>query len=69
MRKLLGIVILLLPIFAVAQSEINGTWRIDMSKAQLAPKPRVFVVKDGMFSCSCDPNVTIKADSRYEKKR
>jgi hypothetical protein len=67
MRKLLGILLFMLPLAAVAQSGITGTWRIDESKTQLDPKPRVFVLKDGMFSCSCDPNVTIKADGKDQK--
>jgi dipeptidyl aminopeptidase/acylaminoacyl peptidase len=63
MKKLLGLLLLFMPMFAVAQNAIDGTWRIDLNKAQMDSKPRVFELKDGMYSCStCDPKIMIKAD-------
>lgn len=65
MKKLLGLLLLLIPAVVLAQSGIDGTWRIDLSKTQLDSKPRVYELKDGMYSCSCDPNVKIKADGEF----
>jgi hypothetical protein len=67
MKKLLGLLLLLIPAVVLAQSGIDGTWRIDLSKTQLDSKPRVYELKDGMYSCSCDPNVKIKADGQDHK--
>lgn len=49
---------------AVAQkSPFDGTWKIDMNKVQFSPKPDVFLLKDGMYSCkTCTPPYTVKAD-------
>jgi hypothetical protein len=63
MRRVFGLLLFLLPVIASAQSGVDGTWRIDMNKAQLDAKPMVYELKNGMFSCStCDPKVNIKAD-------
>jgi hypothetical protein len=68
MRKILGLLMILLPMVAVAQSGIDGTWRIDLNKTKLDSKPQVFELKDGMFSCStCDPKINIKADGTDQK--
>jgi hypothetical protein len=69
MRKLLGLAVLLVPILAVAQqSGIDGTWKIDLNKAQLDAKPMVYELKDGIFSCStCDPKISVKADGTDQK--
>jgi hypothetical protein len=68
MKKLLGLLVLLMPFAAVAQSTLDGTWKIDLDKAKLDSKPTVFEIKDGMFSCfSCDPKVTIAADGQEHK--
>ena len=67
MRKLLVLLLVMVPMLALAQSGIDGTWRIDLNKTQLDSKPRVFDMKDGMYSCSCDPNVKIKADGQEHK--
>jgi hypothetical protein len=69
MRRLLGLLLILVPMVAVAQSGVDGTWRIDLNKAQLDAKPRVYALKNGMFSClaTCDPKITIKADGKDQK--
>src|SRR6266571_2915446 len=68
MRKVLGIMLLMLPMVAVAQSGIDGTWRIDLNKTKVDPKPQVYELKNGMYSCStCDPKVNIKADGTPQK--
>ena len=40
MKKLLGLLLVLIPVVALAQSGIDGIWRIDLSKTQLDSKPR-----------------------------
>ena len=69
MRKLLGLVVLLMPILAVAQqSRIDGTWKIDLNKGKMDSTPRIFELKGGTFSCmTCDPKVTIPADGQDHK--
>jgi hypothetical protein len=65
MKRLLGLLLFLIPMIAVGQSGVDGTWRIDLNKTQLDSKPRVFELKDGMYSCStCDPKITTKADGQ-----
>jgi hypothetical protein len=54
---------LCLPILAAAQSAFDGTWKIDMSKANFSKKPDVLLLQGGMFECkTCAPPYTIKAD-------
>lgn len=67
MKKLLGLLLAFVPMVAVAQSGIDGTWRIDLAKSQMDTKPMVITLKDGMYNCSCDPNVTAKADGQEHK--
>jgi hypothetical protein len=52
-----------LPAQALADSAFDGTWKGDVSSAQMPKKPDVFVLKGGMYSCqTCAPAYTIKAD-------
>jgi hypothetical protein len=68
MRKVLGMLLLMLPMAVFAQNGMDGTWKIDLNKAQMDTKPRVFELKNGMFSCStCDPKINIKADGQEHK--
>ena len=68
MRKILGLMLIMLPMAALAQSGIDGTWKIDLNKAQMDTKPMVYELKDGMYSCStCDPKISIKADGKEHK--
>lgn len=68
MKKLLGLLMVVTPLLAVAQSGIDGTWRINLDKLQIDPKPHVFELKDGMYSCSsCDPKISVKADGQDQK--
>jgi hypothetical protein len=56
---------LLVSTLAVAQSALNGTWKIDMSKVDFPKKPDVFLLQNGMYSCkTCAPPYTIKADGK-----
>ena len=48
---------------ALADSAFDGTWKGDVSSAQMPKKPDEFVLKGGMYSCkTCTPAYTIKAD-------
>jgi hypothetical protein len=61
-------VLLLLPLLASAQSQFDGTWKIDMNSVQLPKKPDVFLLQDGMYECkSCVPPISIKADGTDQK--
>jgi hypothetical protein len=54
---------LLAPTAALAQSGFNGTWKMDVHGAKFDPKPDVYSLKDGLFSCSsCTPPYSVKAD-------
>ncbi len=68
MRKVLGMLLLTIPMSLFAQSAFNGIWRINDDKWQLDTKPDVYELKDGMFSClSCVPKVSVKADGTDQK--
>ena len=59
---------LLTPVLAMAQSVFDGTWKIDLNKAQLSTKPDVYLLQDGMYHCkTCVPAVDIKADGQDQK--
>jgi hypothetical protein len=56
---------LLVPTLAAAQSVLNGTWKIDMSKVDFPEKPDVFLLQGGLYSCkTCAPPYTIDADGK-----
>jgi hypothetical protein len=71
MKKLLWtglLVASLTPVLAMAQSVFDGTWKVDMSKAQLPKKPDVYLLQADMFHCkTCVPPVDIKADGQDQK--
>jgi hypothetical protein len=68
MKRILGLMVMLLPMAALAQSAFNGTWKIDYNQFQLDRKPVVVELKDGMFTCStCDPKISVKADGKDQK--
>jgi hypothetical protein len=68
MKKLFlaaSLMLLLTPVLALAQSAFDGTWKIDMNKAQLPKKPDVYLLQNGMYECkTCVPAVKIKADGQ-----
>ena len=71
MKKLFlaaSLVLLLAPAFVLAQSAFDGTWKIDMNKAEFPKKPDVFLLQNGMFECkTCAPPIKIKADGQDQK--
>jgi hypothetical protein len=58
----------LLPAPAMAQSNFDGTWKIDLNQAHMPKKPEVLVLKDGMYECkTCVPAIDIKANGEDQK--
>jgi hypothetical protein len=68
MKKLLltGLLVALLaPAYAVAQSAFDGTWKIDVNKAQMPKKPDVYLLQNGTYKCkTCVPPISVKADGQ-----
>lgn len=53
---------------AFAAGTIDGTWKTDLSTVQFTEKPDVFLLKDGVFTCSsCVPVFTVQADGAFHK--
>ena len=71
MKKILFATLLMLwlaPVLVLAQSAFDGTWKIDMNKAEFPKKPEVYLLQDGMYECkTCAPPVKIKADGQDQK--
>ena len=60
--------LLLTPVFAVAQSALNGTWKVDMNKVDFPKKPTEYSLQNGMYQCkTCVPPVEVKADGRTSR--
>jgi hypothetical protein len=58
-----SLMLLFTPILALAQSAFDGTWKIDMNKAEFLKKPDVYLLQNGMYeSKTCVPPIKIKAD-------
>src|SRR5262249_2168446 len=67
MRKLL-FVVLLTPLAVWGQSLFDGTWRVDLSKAQLPQKPDKYLLQNGTYKCeTCAPPYEVKADGQDHK--
>jgi hypothetical protein len=57
--------LVLTPVLVLAQSAFDGTWKIDMNKAEFAKKPDVYLLQNGMYECkTCAPPIKIKADGQ-----
>jgi hypothetical protein len=71
MRKVPRLVLLttlLMPALALAQSAFDGTWKIDLNKAEFPKKPDVFLLQDGTYHCkTCVPPIEVKADGQDHK--
>jgi hypothetical protein len=66
MKKLFfsfALAVLSMPLLVAAQSQFDGTWKIDMSTANFPKKPNVLLLQNGMFECkTCVPPIAVKAD-------
>lgn len=66
---LLGFLLLFVaPIMALAQSPLDGTWKINVSTAQMPKKPDVYLLQGGIYQCkTCVPAIEVKADGMDHK--
>lgn len=66
MKKLMmGVVALgfLAPAGALADSPFDGTWKADISSAQMPKKPDEYLLQKGSYTCkTCGPAFTVMAD-------
>ena len=71
MKKLLFVglaILLLMPVVASAQNAFDGTWKIDLKKAEFPKKPDVYLLQNGMYQCkTCVPPIDVKADGQDQK--
>ena len=65
----MGLAILfLMPVVASAQNAFDGTWKIDLSKAEFPKKPDIYLLQNGMYQCkTCVPPIDVKADGQDQK--
>jgi hypothetical protein len=60
--------LLLVPAAAFASSAFDGTWKARVDSLKVTGKPDVFVIADGMYTCtSCSPQIKVKADGTDQK--
>lgn len=64
---LLGAALVAVAAPAAAQSPFDGTFKGDVASAQLPTKPLMRSLKNGVYSCSCDIPLTVKADGQWQK--
>jgi hypothetical protein len=68
MKKLLLVGLLLgflMPVLAIAQSDFDGTWKVDLNKAVMPNEPDVFLLQNGIYQCkTCVPAATDRRDGR-----
>jgi hypothetical protein len=69
MNKVLMSALLLAPAAALAASAFDGTWKMRVDSIQVTGKPDVWVIAEGIYSCSsCDPPVDkLPADGAFHK--
>ncbi len=67
MRKLLVVLLALVPAAVFAQSGFTGTWKTDLSTIDYQGKD-IFSLKDGTYTCdTCIPKIKVKADGQDQK--
>jgi hypothetical protein len=60
--------LLLLPAGALAAGAFDGTWKLRTDSVKVSGSPDVFVIADGMYTCSsCVPQIKVKADGTDQK--
>jgi len=68
MKKRLLFVVLFTPLLMWGQATFDGTWRLDLSKAQLPKKPDKYLLQNGAYKCeTCAPPYEVKADGQDQK--
>jgi hypothetical protein len=59
------ILIGLLPNLAIAQSSIDGTWKLDVGTLPMSTDALVWLLQDGRYQCkSCRPPIDVKSDGQ-----
>lgn len=67
MKRLLAC-LFLFSALSFAQTPFDGTWIANLDTAQLSKKPNLFLLNNGMYSCStCTPAIEVKADGQDHK--
>src|SRR5271165_1217159 len=62
------LMLLLLPVLAMAQNPFDGTWKFDLSTAQFPKKPEVYVLQNGVYEWKTGaPPISVKADGTDQK--
>jgi hypothetical protein len=52
-----------LPLLGMAQSDFDGTWKVDLTKSTMSDKPDVLLLQNGTYQCkTCVPPINVKAD-------
>jgi hypothetical protein len=68
MRRVLGLMLALLPVAVFAQTAFDGTWKVEETKWQLDHSPILVEIKDGIFQClTCTPAINIRADGTDQR--
>jgi hypothetical protein len=69
MKKHLALLALAaLPWLALAQSPLDGKWKVDLKSITGADKPTKYAIRDGMYECeTCTPAVKVKADGTDQR--
>jgi hypothetical protein len=65
MKRLLSVVlfIVFLPLLAMAQSDFEGTWKVDLTKSGMPDRADVLLLQNGTYQCkTCVPPINVKAD-------
>jgi hypothetical protein len=58
-------VLLLVPVTALAGSTFDGTWRTRLESFTVSGKPDVYLLADGLYTCSsCVPVLKVEADGQ-----
>lgn len=62
------LVALLRPALMLAQSEFDGTWKIDLKRITPPAEPETLVLKNNVYQCkTCVPKIDVKADGTDQK--
>jgi len=65
MKRLLSVAVFIvfLPLLGMAQSDFDGTWKIDLTKSTMPDKADVLLLQNGTYQCkTCVPPINVKAD-------
>ncbi|MGH9495308.1 MAG: hypothetical protein ACRD3B_09945 [Candidatus Sulfotelmatobacter sp.] len=59
------LIVLATPAVTMAQSAINGTWKLDVGTLPFSTRTNVWVLKGGRYQCkSCTPPIDVEADGK-----